>query len=509
MAKTFRVSPHVGSQIEDFQEKEAFAYGLILGQFSSQEKEYLIVHLARTPIEEQEDVDAAEDTSPLPNVDKVENIDSIWTMEHCKQVRAMLPGGIDIHGIFVVSSENIQNNKKAKNVIDECCTVIQKVKRADNITDSSSTSTPLTFLQIDPKNHTTKADSWTTDQGKTKHLSFEQSEINWLCLKANLILDLPLAFTEEQTARPLSQKLETAVKRLGKSLDHAVFLINGQFMEHSQFIHPQKSEDNKKNNKNESGKKKGGKKAQHHKAEETTTTEGTCTSDDDGYRRSRKSAKDFVVDILFDEESSSKKDCEVANITAKMNIMGRMSVRAYVNEHSNFEFASIAIKNDIIRTFKARMEMHYDSLVGEEMGGTDVNLHGILHEPPRRVNICLPDDSITVSDLLFPGETPEESVKAVEEMLGFTPQFEQLDDELEIVASPQTVKLQDGESRAESPVLEKKASESPCSTFQIILSVAVVLLAIGGSYLLTMSEDETPVVNTEFATADDDHINAQ
>ena len=130
----------------------------------------------------------------------------------------------------------------------------------------------------------------------------------------------------------------------------------------------------------------------------------------------------------------------VANITAKMNIMGRMSVRAYVNEHSNFEFASTAIKNDIIRTFKARMEMHYDSLVGEEMGGTDVNLP-ILHEPPRRVNICLPDDSITVSDLLFPGETPEESVKAVEEMLGFTPQFEQLDDELEIVASPQTVKV--------------------------------------------------------------------
>ena len=71
-------------------------------------------------------------------------------------------------------------------------------------------------------------------------------------------MDLPLAFTEEQTARPLSQKLETAVKRLGKSLDHAVFLINGQFMEHSQFIHPQKSEDNKKNNKNESGKKLSG-----------------------------------------------------------------------------------------------------------------------------------------------------------------------------------------------------------------------------------------------------------
>ena len=54
------------------------------------------------------------------------------------------------------------------------------------------------------------------------------------------------------------------------------------------------------------------------------------------------------------------------------------------------------------------------------------NCH-FLHEPPRRVNIKLPYTPITVSDFLFPGETQEESVKAVEEMLGFTPNFEHLD----------------------------------------------------------------------------------
>jgi hypothetical protein len=64
-----------------------------------------------------------------------------------------------------------------------------------------------------------------------------------------------------------------------------------------------------------------------------------------------------------------------------------------------------------------------------------------LHEPPRRVNIKLPYTPITVSDFLFPGETQEESVKAVEEMLGFTPNFEHLDDELEIVASPQHIRV--------------------------------------------------------------------
>ena len=46
------------------------------------------------------------------------------------------------------------------------------------------------------------------------------------------------------------------------------------------------------------------------------------------------------------------------------------------------------------------------------------------------------------------------------------------------------------ESRAESPVLEKKRTlTNHCSPFHIILSIIVVLVAIGGSYLLTMSEE--------------------
>ena len=97
-----------------------------------------------------------------------------------------------------------------------------------------------------------------------------------------------------------------------------------------------------------------------------------------------------------------------------------------------------ALKIDILRTFQARLEMHCDNLIGDEIQGDELP---ILHEPPRRVNIKLPYTPITVSDFLFPGETQEESVKAVEEMLGFTPNFEHLDDELEIVASPQHIRV--------------------------------------------------------------------
>ena len=48
----------------------------------------------------------------------------------------------------------------------------------------------------------------------------------------------------------------------------------------------------------------------------------------------------------------------------------------------------------------------------------------------------------------------------------------------------------DDESRAKSPVLEKKRTlTNHCSPFHISLLIIVVLVAIGGSYLLTISED--------------------
>ena len=63
----------------------------------------------------------------------------------------------------------------------------------------------------------------------------------------------------------------------------------------------------------------------------------------------------------------------------------------------------------------------------------------VLHEPPRRVLIKLPESEVTISDFLFPGESTEASAKAVEEMFGFVPELEDLDDEQELVASPKQV----------------------------------------------------------------------
>ena len=57
------------------------------------------------------------------------------------------------------------------------------------------------------------------DLHKSKMSNYEESDLQWLCLKANLILDQPLAFTEEKTNCPLKEKLDAAVKKMEVALD--------------------------------------------------------------------------------------------------------------------------------------------------------------------------------------------------------------------------------------------------------------------------------------------------
>ena len=55
----------------------------------------------------------------------------------------------------------------------------------------------------------------------------------------------------------------------------------------------------------------------------------------------------------------------------------------------------------------------------------------------------------------------------------------------------------DSESRAESPVLETTKAQNSCSSLQIILSIIVVLAAIGASFFLTMTPDDEDSVTID------------
>lgn len=412
MAKRILVDPHVSSQMQAFVDQDKFSYGLVLGHFTG--KELMVIHLARAPLEEsEENADEIEDEQEEKGPRSMTEVDPQWVLEHAKQVRAMLPGGMDIQGLFVSTKDDLFKKHEAK--IATCLRLIKQSFAMDE---------PLLWpvFHLDKKSIQLKVLSL-TEPNKSKMSGFEETEMTWFCLKANLILDQSLAFTEEKTDCPFKDKLAAAVFKLQKSLDNAKMLINGELKQESDLLDKKQQKSNKKSS------TKGRKN--HHQSE----TDQSC----DELEFNERGLKEFNVDILLDDVISD--DCIVSDVKSRMHLTGRMSARAFVHQSSTVDQGLLALKTDILRSFKARLDLHCDSLVGDDMRGTDNDDIPILHEPPRRVNIKLPSSPISVSDFLFPGETQEESVKAVEEMLGFTPHFEHLDDELEIVASPQTMRV--------------------------------------------------------------------
>ena len=215
-------------------------------------------------------------------------------------------------------------------------------------------------------------------------------------------------------------------------------VVNGQYRNDQELLDPSSA----KAAFTSSTDKSKGKKGKKSKVEDIVTTTTTDASETEGSpgRRSKR-LKEFDIDILFDDFDLMEDECKIGEAYSKMKVVGRLSARAYMGPQATVGEAFAALKKDILRTLGARFEMHCDSLVGEEMRGSDDPMP-ILHEPPRRVNIKLPNSEITVSDFLYPGETQDESVKAVDEMFGFTPTFEHMDDELELIPSPKAVTVQ-------------------------------------------------------------------
>ena len=75
------------------------------------------------------------------------------------------------------------------------------------------------------------------------------------------------------------------------------------------------------------------------------------------------------------------------------------------------------IKQDILRSLASRTEMHCESLIEEEHSETEEGYSKIYHEVPRRIFANLLGSKLRVSDYLFPGEGPKDSVITFRDIL--------------------------------------------------------------------------------------------
>ncbi|XP_048845950.1 protein odr-4 homolog [Brienomyrus brachyistius] len=387
--------------------------GILIGQCSSQ-RDYVVL-AARTP---QKDAGAARGCS-------LGDIDADWVTEHGRQASRMLPGGLSVLGVFLITPPDL--SKEAQNTLRKLVYAMEKLismGRLWNLTDEdvservglhicSKTKKAVcrTFDVRDPKSSAKPAD-W-----KYQSDVFE----SWPVLKCSVDLDLyfPLSETSPEN---LERSVKIGLQKWAKQMESSVCLINGK---HSD-------------------------------------------SDAELLTGQRKNAKghhpNFRIQIMLPTMSSTpgeqRSTAVVEACSGSLTLAGVLHCRAYVHSHKlKARRAAEAIKRDIMNTLSNRTEMFFEDLLINEGDGGKGKIAS--QQPlPQRVFAPLPGTSLSVCDYMFPDEDAAEVRERLKETLDFDIPEEQIDMTQEVITVNSKVVSEEKpgdvlQAQAESPGNQK------------------------------------------------------
>ncbi|XP_063796303.1 protein odr-4 homolog isoform X2 [Pseudophryne corroboree] len=169
------------------QQKKSYVTGLIIGQCSLQ-RDYILLAV-QTPTKE----DQCKGPEKKAGLCKLDEIDEEWVSVHASQVSRMLPGGLQLVGVFLITSPEI--SKESQNALRKLIFAVEKSSRKNrlwslddnDITDrvalqicsATRKITCRTFDVSDPKS-TAKPADW----------KYQSTSSSWLTIECNINVDL-------------------------------------------------------------------------------------------------------------------------------------------------------------------------------------------------------------------------------------------------------------------------------------------------------------------------------
>lgn len=423
--------------------------GLLAGQSSAQRD--FVVLAVQTPHRESEG-----QPKTLKGVSPLDDIDVEWVTEHAKQVSRMLPGGLCILGLFLVTPPEL--SKDAQNALKRLIFTMDKYitkgrlweLSEEDVTDRitlhicSKTKKLVckTFDVKDPKSSAKPAD-WKYQTGVSS---------SWPMLTCSVEVDLQIPVTGSSSDNT-DKCMKDVLRRWAKQIEAACCLINGRQASDSELI---------------SGQKKNPK----------TTNRQTLP------------ARIFVSDEQseLDERSSAL----VQVCSGSMRVRGVVHCRAYIhNNKPKARHAAQAIKRDIINTVCSRVEMFLEDLLINE--GSHKGLCSGHQALPRRVFAPMPISGLSVCDYMFPDESTADVAERLKEMLDYETPEEGIDTSLEsnqlfsAVSGSEITDSHDDDSnkhviseiQAENPKIQK----APQYYAGVAIAAAIALLATATSLL--------------------------
>ncbi|XP_072297011.1 protein odr-4 homolog [Eucyclogobius newberryi] len=422
MGRGYIVEEAVESYLSQLCElKSTTITGLLIGQSSAQRD--FIVMASRTP----------------PKQSPGESLDKEWVMEHARQVSRMLPGGLSVLGVFIITEadakdtqttlrqliffvENLISSERfwspADDDVTDCVTL--------HINSKTRKTVCRTFDVKDPKSMAKPAD-WKYQSGVCS---------SWItvscCLNVNIHLPLPPG---QNTPETMEKCIKDELHVWAQQIESGMCLLDGK-----------KFPDD---------------------AELTT-----------GQRRNAKQV--YTVQLLI--SPCERRMSDVVQICGgSVSIKGAVHSRAYV--HSNKPKAKLAekmLKRDIISTVASRVHMLLEEL--ETAEGQNNNVAVELHIPKRIFCPVKGRGPVSVCDYQFSDEGPSEATERLKEMLDLDAAEEHIDTSQEV--TPENISTETSDTKAE-PLHEKVEEPTPQRNnyIGVVMASAVALLASAASLL--------------------------
>lgn len=374
--------------IQNLAKLDVLTIGLILGQTAAEKD--LVIHFARTPpvqaaTEKIEKNKKASDTN-VP-IKKIENISEFWIADHAKHATRMLPGGMYVLGIFVISETDLLSpfNGKLRAILNQ---IHKQLSINSYLFGNQEIQDKLVLNYCTAtENFTCKTYNVNTSSVKPGDFKFQPKAMKWNQIECKFDVDQTFPIFKGRYDWSLKKHLQAILDTLNKSFEAAVFLYDHEIKDNDEILESL-------------GKKK-----------KITKSKSSI--------KDKSESKAIQVSIFLPcDTKDTEDDLEIKGCGGFIRIMGQITSKLWLYPKMTIQEASRSVVEDIVRSLASRLEMHWDSLIDEESGSAqDTNS---LHEPPRRVLISLPANKVMLSDYLFPGEGANDAFISLSELLDIT-----------------------------------------------------------------------------------------
>uniref|UniRef100_I3MVC4 Protein odr-4 homolog n=1 Tax=Ictidomys tridecemlineatus TaxID=43179 RepID=I3MVC4_ICTTR len=438
MGRTYIVEESVGQYLSNISlQGKAFVSGLLIGQCSSQ-KDYVILATRTPPKEEQNE------NLKHPKA-KLDNLDEEWATEHANQVSRMLPGGLLVLGVFIITTLELAND--FQNALRRLIFAMEKSmnrKRLWNFTEEEISERVILHVCSSTKKYLLFKSLYSARPADWKYQSGLST--SWLSLDCTIHIDIHIPLSSTSVSYTLEKNTKNGLTRWAKQIENGVYLINGQV-----------------------------------KDEDCDLLEGQKKS----FRgNTQATSHSFDVRVLTQLllNSDHRSTATVQICSGSVNLKGSVKCRAYI--HSNkpkVKDAMQAVKRDILNTVADRCEILFEDLLLNEIPEKK------FYILPHRVFVPIPGSTIKLCDYKFGDESAEEIRDHFIEMLDHMVQIE----DLEIAEEVNTACMSSMNNEASLEHKDDKQLEQPIKTtvmlkirqnIGVIAAFAVAVLAAGISF---------------------------